>query len=302
MTVTIDIERGRKVAHLLFQPFSTTGIHGKTEMPEDITPNGIVRGSLEHIIFITLTVTIDYQRDADTLWASSRQTYEDPETRYLFNPQLLQEMPYSKIVSDMQHYKLSKKPQRDANTWHTVCVTFYKKWQGDPRNFLASCNWDAPLILARLKVDSHIRNGKRVPDFLFLRGDKIGPLWLRMLRDNAGLTRIRNLDKVPIPVDIHVARATLALGMVHGQYKGSLESLFETIRQAWFGRVEGLTVESRPMIALDVDKPLWQLSRHGCTHRDKLTGDCPVYNRCEAKEFCIKGKIDIQDNFVELDT
>jgi len=117
---------------------------------------------------------------------------------------------------------------------------FYKKWQGDPRNFLVSCNWDAPLILARLKADSHIRNGKRVPDFPFLRGDKIGPLWLRMLRDNAGLIQIenmneipnsigiRNLDKVPIPVDIHVARATLALGVVRGQYNGPTERLLKS--------------------------------------------------------------------------
>lgn len=222
MVIQKDITRGKQVAPLLFHSFKTTGIHGRTEMPEDIVPNGVVKGSLEHILFITLTVSIDYQRDADALWASSRRTYEDPETRYLFNPRLLQETPFPKIVRDMQKYKLSKKPQQDANTWHTVGVTFYEKWQGDPRNFLASCNWDAPLILARLKVDSHLRNGKRVPDFPFLRGDKIGPLWLRMLRDNAGLTQIRNLDKVPIPVDIHVARATLALGVVHGQYKGSL--------------------------------------------------------------------------------
>jgi hypothetical protein len=283
-------------------------------MPEDILPKGVQKGSLEHILFITLTVSIDYQRDAEVLWASSRQTYEDPESLYLFNPQILHEAPFSKIVRDMQKYKLSKKPQQDAKIWHTVGVTFFKKWQGAPRNFLASCNWDAPLILTRLKVDSHLENGKRVLDFPFLRGDKIGPLWLRMLRDNAGLIQInnmdeipmpigiRNLDKIPIPVDIHVARATLSLGVVRGQYKGPIDSLYETIRQAWFESVKGLNVDGRLMIALDVDEPLWHLSRYGCTYRDKIIGDCPVYDRCEAKEFCIKGKVAIQDNIVELDT
>lgn len=302
MAIFNDVERGKKVADLLCLCFTTTGIHGNKEMPEDLAPSGVVRGSLEHILFITFSVSIDYQRDADALWASSRQTYEDPLTRYLFTPQLLHEAAFSKIVLDMQKYKLSKKSQQDANIWHTVGVTFYKKWQSDPRNFLASCNWDAPLILARLKVDSHLSNGKRTSDFPFLRGDKIGPLWLRMLRDNASITEIRNLDKVPIPVDIHVARATLALGVVRGQYKGRLDSLFETIRQAWFESVKGLTVENRPMIALDVDEPLWHLSRYGCTKRDKLTGECPVYKQCEAKEFCIKGRIAIKDNFVELNT
>ncbi|MDO9130778.1 MAG: hypothetical protein Q7U34_13035 [Anaerolineales bacterium] len=302
MALYSDIERGKKVADILYRCFATTGIHGQTEMPEDIAPKGVIQGSLEHILFIALSVSIDYQRNADVLWASSRQTYGDPETRYLFNPQLLHEKPFSMIVRDMQKYKLSKKPQQDPNTWHMVGVSFHKKWQGDPRNFLASCNWDAPLILARLKVDSHLRNGKRAPDFPFLRGDKIGPLWLRMLRDNAGLIQIRNLNKVPIPVDIHVARATLASGVVRGQYKGRLDSLFEIIRQAWFESVEGLTVDDQQMIALDVDEPLWHLSRYGCTHRDKLTGNCPVYDHCEVKEFCIKGKVAIQNTLVELGT
>jgi hypothetical protein len=56
------------------------------------------------------------------------------------------------------------------------------------------------------------------------------------------------------------------------------------------------------MIALDVDEPLWHLSLYGCTHRDKLTGNCPVYDHCEVKEFCIKGKVAIQNTLVELGT
>ncbi len=52
MAVVIDIERGRKVADLLFRAFSTTGIHGHTDMPEDILPSSVVRGSLDHILFM----------------------------------------------------------------------------------------------------------------------------------------------------------------------------------------------------------------------------------------------------------
>jgi hypothetical protein len=126
MSIIIDSERGKKVAELLYTSFSATGIHGRTDMPEDIMPNGIARGSLEHIFFITLTVSIDYQRDATSLWASSRKTFEDPETRYLFNPKLLNETPFDKIIKDMQKYELSKKPKKDAYIWRTVGITFYK--------------------------------------------------------------------------------------------------------------------------------------------------------------------------------
>jgi hypothetical protein len=143
MSIVIDNERGKKVAEHLYNSFTTKGIHGRTDMPEDITPNNVVRGSLDRIFFITLTVSIDYQRDAPSLWESSRKTFDDPETRYLFGPKLLHETPFRKIVEDMQKYKLSKKPQKDANIWRTVGVTFYKKYEGKPRNFLKNCNGDS---------------------------------------------------------------------------------------------------------------------------------------------------------------
>jgi hypothetical protein len=302
MSVIIDVERGKKLAEFLCTSFSTTGIHGRTDMPEDITPNGVARGSLEHIFFITLTVSIDYQRDAPSLWASSRKTFEDPETRYLFNPKLLHETPSDKIIEDMQKYRLSKKPQKDAYIWRTVGITFYKKWEGNPCNFLEDCNWDSLLILKRLKDDTHLYNGRPVSDYPYLRGPKIGPLWLRMLRDNIGIAQLRNLEKVPIPVDIHVARATLSIGIVRGQFRGRLEEVFEYIRKAWFESVKVVIIKNKPMIALDLDEPLWHLSKYGCSNRDKTTGYCSVFNRCEAREFCIRGKVKIENNFVELET
>lgn len=302
MVLMIDSERGRKVAELLYSSFSTTGIHGRNDMPEDLMPKGMIRGSLEHLLFITLTVSIDYQRDAPALWESARRTFEDPETRYLFEPTMLHEKSLHEIVRDMQRHGLSKKPNKDAYIWRAVGVSFHKKWDGDPRSFLQSCNWDALTILRRLKSDAHLENGHWRPDYPYLRGDKIGPLWLRMLRDNVGISHIRRLERVPIPVDIHVARATLTTGVVRGQFAGSLSELFGYVRRAWFESVRGLRVRDREMIALDVDEPLWHLSKYGCTRRDKITGYCPIYGRCDASEFCVRGMVRIENDRVELST
>jgi hypothetical protein len=298
----MDAARGKGAAALLHQSFSTTGILGHTEMPEDILPSGVAKSSLDHLLFITLTVSIDYQRDAAALWEASRKTFEDAQTRYLFSPQAMHETPRAKIIDDMQKYRLSQKPRKDADIWRTVGTTFHKKWIGDPRNFLDDCRWDAPTVLRRLKGDSHLFNQRAVADYPYLRGDKIGPLWLRMLRDNVGISTLRNLEDVPIPVDIHVARATLAEGVVRGQFEGGLASLFGYIRKAWFDSVRGLAVGDRPMIALDVDEPLWHLSRYGCTNRDKATGECPHFSRCEMRDFCIPGKVVIANGTVEVDT
>lgn len=302
MALFRDQKRGGELAGILQQAFLVNGILGKKEMPEDVVPVGIERGSLEHLLFITLTVTIDYQRDAVSLWESSRKTYEDPETRYLFWPKSLHETPFQKIIEDMQKYKLSKKPFKDPKYWHTVGVTFYKKWGGNPSNFLENCDWDALKILKRLREDTHSFGGKIIADYPFLRGNKIGPLWIRILRDNVKISNLKNLDKVPIPVDIHVAKATLSTGVVRGQFLGELDEIFEYVRMAWFESVKGLYLKDRPMIALDVDEPLWNLSKYGCRGRDKYTGKCSNYNRCEAKDFCVRGTVNIFDNNVELKT
>ena len=302
MAIRIDSNRGSLLSPKLYQLFSTVGIHGNTQMPEDIAPKGISYGSVEHIMFITLTVAIDYQRDAIALWESSRKTFEDPQTAYLFSPKSLHETKPSDIRKDMQKYGLSKKHLKDTEIWKIVGVTFYKKWQGNPINFLSDCGFDAPEILLRLRSDMHLYNSKPRQDYPYLRGNKIAPLWLRMLRDNVGIANIKNLDKVPIPVDIHVARATLATGIVRGYYSGNLEGIFEEIRKAWFDSVKGTEIHGRAMIALDVDEPLWHLSKYGCTYRYKSSGDCPKFSTCEVKSFCVKGQIDIDISTVRIDT
>ena len=298
----IDKERGKKVAKILYEAFVTKGIFEKKEMPEDILPNNMEKGSLHHILFITLTVSIDYQRDAPSLWESSRNTYYDSFTRYLFDPKSLHETPFKKIEEDLQRYNLSKKPRKDAQIWRTLGVTLLKKWGGNPLNFIDDCDWDSNIILRRLRTDTHEYNNRMVTDFPYLRGPKIGPLWLRMLRDNIGITKLNNLEKVPIPVDIHVARATLSTGVVRGYFCGRLDEISKDIRKVWYKSTKDLKIRERNMIALDVDEPLWHLSKYGCTSRDKISGQCPERNRCEVRDFCVKGRIRFDKDKVELDT
>ncbi len=292
--IIIDKERGKKLAEILYNTFNDIGIHGQNIMPEDIEPTEVVRGSLEHLMFITLTVSIDYMRDANVLWKNSRKTYEDPDTRYLFDAKLITETNIEEIKEDMVKYGLAQRINKDANIWKTVGTTFYTRWDGDPRKFLSSCEWNAPNVLRRMN--------KEKKEFPYLSGSKICPLWLRMLRDNVGIKNLHDMDKIPIPVDVHVARATLATGIVRGNYNGSLQELFSHIRRAWWDSVENLNISGSQMIAIDVDEPLWHLSKYGCTYRDKQTGNCKVKNTCAARDFCMPGKVIVDMKHVELET
>lgn len=295
----IDKEKGKRLAEALPVTFNNEGIFGYNSMPEDALPNKVDCSSLEHIMFITLTVSIDYTRNAKALWESARKTYQDPETNYLFDAKKISEKNLEQIKIDMAKYNLSKKREKDAKIWKTIGTTFYRKWDGDPRKFLHSCNWSVPNILCRLRGDSH---EVTEPDFPYLRGPKIGPLWLRMLRDNVGIKELCDLEELPIPVDVHVARATLATGIVRGSYNGTLNKLFPYIRKAWHESVESLYIFDRPMIAIDMDESLWHLSQYGCTNRDKQTGYCKMKDVCPAKNFCVLGKIILDDKHAEFET
>jgi hypothetical protein len=62
-----------------------------------------------------------------------------------------------------------------------------------------------------------------------------------------------------------------------------------------------LQAGDRPMIALDVDEPLWHLSRNGCTLRDPENGACPKRAGCPVADLCWPGRIKVGTR-VELRT
>ena len=302
MALEIDIERGRKIASFLPGLFAREGLNGRSGMPEDSPPDGVTVGSLEHVLFITLTVAIDYQRDANQLWEAARISYQDPDIHYLFKPASFFELKQSIIEKDMAKYGLSRKFRRDPWYWRTNALTFFKKWSSDPRKFLESCTWNSLEVLQRLKTDTHSFNGRILKDFLYLPGPKIGPLWLRMMRDNARESRLKRLEQVPIPVDVHVARSTFALGIVRGEYEGTLTQAYHCVRRVWFEAVKGLRFNNRDMIALDMDQSLWHLSKYGCTKRSTATGVCPLDSRCDLRDYCILGKVSLSGNSISLAT
>ena len=292
LNLQVHAERGRKLADMLIPALAGGGILGHKEMPEDALPEEVEKRSLEHIRFITMVVALDYMRDANELWQNARETYADPGTRYLFDPgefseDMLCGAKFNKVKDDMQEHKLSKKPTKDAKTWITNAISLKRDWGSDPREIFERNGWDAVKILECIRDAKNPEDHK--PAFLYLKGDKIGPLWIRMLRDSVGLEEFKNLENVPMPVDIHVARATLACGVVTGSAEGfRLGSIRGLIRKAWKESMEG--GENMP---IDVDEALWHLPKYGCTRRDKETGDCCAIKRCEARSMCIPGAIDL---------
>ncbi len=289
----IDCRKGRTTAELLYKAFRSEGIHGQKAMPGDLMPEGMARGSREHLLFITLTTAINDQRDSFELWKNSCLTYDNPKTRYLFEPAELSRVPFNRIIRDLHRYRLSRNPIKDAQIWVTITTTFLQKYDDDPTNLLLSCDYKADRILQELLEGRHGRGRKKKPDFPNLGGPTMAPLWMGMLRENLDCPLV-NMEKIPLPADIHVAAATLTLGVVKGRYEGPLEQLFHSIGEAWSRSLEGvLRPDGLPMIALDLAEPLRHLFRRGCSTRE-ADGTCTERENCPCRDHCSTG-------FIEMD-
>jgi hypothetical protein len=165
-----NIERDKAIARLPFESFQNKGIHGRNEMPEDEPPPGVQGGSLDHVLFITQTVAIDYQRDADALWESSRKSFANAETRYVFDPAAVHANRRG-FARTCRNTAFSKNRGRTA-IFGGPSRSPSTRMEGDPSNFLADYGWDAVTILERLSADTHLVAGRCRPDYPYLRGRK----------------------------------------------------------------------------------------------------------------------------------
>lgn len=303
--LTINLKNSPKVAVILYEKFnSNEGIFGHNIMPEDPLPrwgselssSGIQRGSYEHLMFITLVVSIDYQRNADQLWEAGRRTFEDERTRWLFMPKELVKKSFADVVSAMRIHELAKKPEQDARIWSSVSKSFFEEYNSNPMDLVKDCDYDALKIFNK-KFDPKFK--RRFP---FLSGNKIFPLWIRMLHDNVGIN-LKKLDKIPIPVDIHIARASFTTGCLTGKHVGTISDVSAKIDlkidEAWKNTLQ-LVNHPKLKYRLQLDEPLWHLSRFGCKFR---TGNfCPKKIKCPVNQFCVSGRVYVSSTRIEIDT
>ncbi|MDY6875904.1 MAG: hypothetical protein SWK90_06855 [Chloroflexota bacterium] len=285
MSLKMDPKRAQQVGQLLLDAFHGEGILGEISMPEHLLPPAVERGSREHLHFITLTVAIDYMRNADALWEASRRTYADPQTHYLYTPRQVARIDTGKLIADMKKYGLARKPRKDAAIWQTICVSLTRHFDGDVYNLLERADFNALLAIAAVRSLRY--------RFPYLRGPKIGPLWLRMLEDSWQGRHLDGLDELPIPVDIHIAAATVMTGCVQGPFDGSFEELRSAVTEVWFDACKGS--EYYP---LQFDEPLWHLSRRGC--RKTRWFACEYQPQCPVAEYCTEKRLAKEGSWVSI--
>ncbi len=149
-----DPERTANVIDTLMRWYSgqRDGVMSGAELPESKPPLGVVRGSYEHIMFVTLAVSIDYQRSAVELWDAARATMEDEPTSWVFPPLEVSERNKRELIAALAKHRLSRKPVKDAGIWRTVASSFFSLFQGDPKKLFETYDYDALEIYRAMRT------------------------------------------------------------------------------------------------------------------------------------------------------
>ena len=243
-----NIDKIKETALAIFKDYSEKrGVFKEFQFPSEYTlPPGMKQSSEEQLLFLTLTVSLDYMRDATKLWKQSHDAWLDEEKNWIFNPKLVVQDGLEKLTTLFKEIN-DQRPTKDAKIWFTICKKLLE-FDGSVHSLLKSFNFKA------LEISNYLELHKK--DFPYLSGYKIKPLWLRMINDNGGI-KLNNIEDIPLPIDVHTARMTLKI-IFNEDFDGNItEDLREKMQKAW-----KIILSGTPIYPLQIDEPLWLMGKH----------------------------------------
>ena len=220
---------------------------GGEVMPEDANP-GLENSSLENYLYFTLPMALNYQRNSYKLWESALKTYDDEETKFVFNPKICLKKTFEEVQYALTKYKVSLQKQKQTEIWLKLCNTFVEFYDGDIRKLFDSQGNNVDKIRKYIQIE----NKKKFP---YLSGTKICNYWLYVIYQYTD-RRYKDMENLTVAPDTHVCKATLKLGLItEEEFKQSNVQLIVIDR--WKELLEGTNYNQ-----IDVHTPLWLWSRN----------------------------------------
>lgn len=221
---------------------------GGEVMPEDANPH-FEKSSLENYLYFTLPMALNYQRNSYTLWESALKTYNDEETRFIFNPKECLERKFEEVQYALTKYRVALQKQKQTEIWLTLCKTFVDLFDGDIRKLFDNLDNDVNKIRDYIQKE----NKKKFP---YLSGTKICNYWLYVIYQYTD-RKYKNIEKLTVAPDTHVVKATHRLGLITDEELERSDAQLITIER-WNQLLEG--TKYKP---IDIHTPLWLWSRNG---------------------------------------
>lgn len=222
-----------------------SGALGQTVMPEDTHPD--FTNQEEQLAYFTLPMALNYQRDSYKLWEAALKTFNDPETRFVFDIEQVSKRPEGEVRKALMKYKVALQPNKHVNSWRVIAKTVYENW-GSFSKFFEENDNDFLKIKQSIKIDH--KKG-----FPYLSGPKIFNYWSFIMSTYGGI-KLKNRDHIEIAPDTHITQCSVKLGVITPEEALSLTK--DVVSEKWRLLLQGSGIDP-----IDMHPPLWFWSRNG---------------------------------------
>lgn len=224
-----------------------SGLLGQTVMPEDTNPGFSDFQTEERLSYFTLPMALNYQRDSYKLWEAALKTFNDPETKFVFDVHAVSLKSEEEVRAALMKYKVALQPNKHVNTWRTIAKTVDENW-GSFEKLVASADSDFVQLKQLIQVD--YKKG-----FPYLSGPKIFNYWSFILSTYGGVL-LKNRDQIDIAPDTHITQCSVRLAVITQDESVSLSK--EQISSRWREVLKGSGIDP-----IDMHSPFWFWSRNG---------------------------------------
>jgi len=224
-----------------------SGELGQTKMPEDTNPGLGDNEAEARFCYFSLPMALNYQRNSYKLWESALETYNDPETKKVFDLATVADMLTEELRALLTKHKLALQPNKHIATWQKIAQTVSKN----------GCSFSKLLKIADydfLKLKDIIQKEHK-KGFPYLSGPKIFNYWSFILGEYCGVD-FKNKDQISIAPDTHITKCSVKLGVISEDEAEKLSK--DQISEKWREVLAGSGINP-----IDMHAPLWFWSRNG---------------------------------------
>ena len=223
------------------------GLLGQTVMPEDSNPGLEEMDRETRLAYFTLPMSLNYQRDSYKLWQAALKTFQDGETKDVFDISCAVKLKTDDLRKKLLEHRLALQPNRHINIWQTISNTVYQNW-GSLSNLIDDSEEDF------LKIKNIIQN-KYKKGFPYISGVKIFNYWSFILKTYGGVN-LKNSQYIDIAPDTHITKCSVSLNVITEKEASIFTK--EEISKRWRTVLDGSDINP-----IDMHPPLWFWSRNG---------------------------------------
>ena len=216
------------------------------KMPEDSNP-WFTKSEKELMLgYFTLPMALNYQRNSYTLRESAMKTYQDEQTKDVFDIQSSSKMTEQDLREKILKYKLALQPNKHIKTRQTISTTIATNWWSI-ENFFTFVNNDFLQLKTIIQKDYKSW-------FPYLSWPKIFNYWSFIIQEYWGI-KLHNSDYIDIAPDTHVTKCSVKLGVITEKESEILTK--DEISKKWRDILKWTWINP-----INMHSPLWFRSRN----------------------------------------